>query len=235
MTGLTVLLIYIAGAIALAYSRSDLRTTAFAAGGLLLVYLLAGNFSWFWFLFLLVNVAIAGFLSQRQLRRDIVSSRLLNWYRGIMPKMSETEQEAVNAGTVWWEGDLFTGKPDWEKLLSTGKPGITAAEQEFIDGPVEQLCRMVDSWKVNFELADIPPEVMTHVRQHRFLGMVIPNEYGGLGLSSVAQTEVYTRLFGISSGKFYIRAEFTGPRRVTAEIRHAAAKKLLSATAGERR
>lgn len=213
MTSLTVLLIYIAGAVALAYSRSDLRTTAFAAGGLLLVYLLAGSFSWFWFLFLLFSTVITGLLSQRQLRRDQVSSRLLNWYRRIMPEMSETEQEAVNAGTVWWEGELFTGKPDWEKLLSSGKPVITADEQEFIDGPVEQLCRMVDSWKVNFELADIPPEVMAHVRQHKFLGMIIPPEYGGLGLSAVAQTEVYTRLFGISSvvGNFISVPNSLGP------------------------
>lgn len=213
MAGLTVLLIYIVGVIALAYSRSNLRNTAFAAGGLLLVYLLAGTFSWFWFLFLLFSVVIAGFLSQRQLRRDHVSSRLLIWYRNVMPEMSETEREAVNAGTVWWEGELFTGKPDWEKLLSNGKPAITAGEQEFIEGPVEQLCRMVDSWKVNFELADIPPEVLAHIREHRFLGMIIPREYGGLGLSAVAQTEVYTRLFGISSvvGNFISVPNSLGP------------------------
>jgi len=199
MIGLTVLLIYVAGAVALAYSRSDLRTTAYAAGGLLLIYLLAGRFSWFWFLFLLISVVIAGLLSQRQIRREHVSSRVLDWYRKIMPSMSDTEQEAVNAGSIWWEGDLFTGKPDWEKLLSAGKPVITAREQELIDGPVEQLCRMVDSWKVNFELADIPPEVLAHIKQHKLLGMIIPEEYGGLGLSAVAQTEVYIRLFGISS------------------------------------
>ena len=199
MNGLTVLLIYIVAATALAYRRSDLKTTAFAAGGLLLVYLLAGIFSWFWFLFLLISVVVAGLLSQRQLRRDFVSARVLDWYRRIMPRLSETEQEAVNAGTVWWEGELFTGKPDWDKLLSAGKLALSAREQEFIDGPVEQLCRMVDSWKVNFELADLPSEVLAFIKQNKFLGLIIPQEYGGLELSAVAQTEVYTRLFGISS------------------------------------
>lgn len=199
MTGLTVLLIYIAGLITLAYLRSNLRTTAFTAGGLLLVYLVIGEFSWLLFLFLVINVAVAGALSIDNLRREYITGPVFNWYRSVLPKLSDTEREAINAGTVWWEGELFKGIPDWEKLLSAGKPGISPVEKEFIDGPVEQLCLMVDNWHVNYELADVPADVMKFIKDKKFLGMIIPEEYGGLGLSAVAQTEVYTKLFGVSS------------------------------------
>lgn len=199
MTGLTVLLVYIVGAVALAFRRSGLKTTAVAAAAVLVLYLLAGTFSWFWFLWQCVCVVAAALLSQPQIRHKHITAPLLTWYRRIVPQLSQTEQEAVSAGTVWWEGDLFSGKPSWEKLLAAGKPSVSARERAFIEGPVAQLCRMVDSWKVNFELADIPTEVLEFIKLHKFLGMIIPPEYGGLGLSAVAQTEVYTRLFGISS------------------------------------
>jgi len=199
MTGLTVLLIYTAGAVALAYVRAGLRTTTFAVSALLFIYLLAGTFSWFWFLFLLISLVLAALLNQQRWRRDYITRRILDWYRRILPRLSATEQEAINAGTVWWEGELFTGNPDWEKLLSAGRPRISKSEQEFIDGPVEALCRMVDSWQINFELADIPPAIVDFIKHHKFLGMIIPQQYGGLGLSAVAQTEVYTKLFGISN------------------------------------
>jgi len=199
MTGLTVLLIFLVGAVALAFRRASLQTTSYVLATLLIVYLLTGVFSWLWFSLLFISLLVTVTLSQTGWRRRIISRRLLTWYRRVLPKLSVTEQEAIDAGTVWWEGELFTGNPDWNRLLASGRPQINEYEQSFIEGPVEQLCQMVDSWRVNFVTTDIPSEVLAFIKQHKFLGLIIPPEYGGLGLSAVAQTEVYTRLFGVSN------------------------------------
>ena len=76
----------------------------------------------------------------------------------MLPSMSETEREALEAGTVWWDGELFTGRPDWSKLLSAKAPQLTAEEQAFIDGPCEELCRMIDDWDITHRRADLPPK-----------------------------------------------------------------------------
>jgi acyl-CoA dehydrogenase len=199
MSSWVVILIYIAGAVALAFYRCRLRTTVIAASAFLLLYLIAGVFHWFWFLLLFSTIAVTVFLNQETLRRRYVSSRILAWYRQHLPRLSDTEREAIAAGTVWWEGELFIGRPDWNKLFATGRSELTAREQQFIDGPVEELCRMVDSWRVNFALADIPPEVLEFIKRHKFLGLNIPERYGGLEFSATAQTEIYTKLFGVSS------------------------------------
>jgi len=114
-----------------------------------------------------------------------------------MPPLSATEREAIAAGSVWWEGELFTGKPDWEKLLNGGAPALTKSEQAFLDGPVEELCHMVDAWRLHFAEADIPEAVLAHIKQHKFLGMIIPRQYGGLELSAVAQAAVMTKVSGL--------------------------------------
>src|SRR5712671_4940843 len=85
-------------------------------------------------------------------RRLLVSRPLLAWYRGQLPAMSQTEQEAIDAGTVWWDGDLFSGRPDWDKLLATPAPRLSAEEQAFLDGPVEALCAMSNDWEITHEL-----------------------------------------------------------------------------------
>ena len=87
-----------------------------------------------------------------QLRRMLVSDPLLGWFKRVLPQVSQTEQEALDAGTVWWDGDLFSGRPDWNKLLAVPRPALSAEERAFLDGPVEALCRMVDDWKVTHEL-----------------------------------------------------------------------------------
>jgi acyl-CoA dehydrogenase len=117
----------------------------------------------------------------------------------VLPGLSDTEQEAIDAGTVWWEGDLFSGKPDWQKLLSIGAPTISKEEQDFIDGPLEELCCMVDSWQVNHELADIPDDIVQFIHKNKFLGLIIHKEYGGLEFSAVAQVRILSKLFSISS------------------------------------
>ena len=91
--------------------------------------------------------------------------------------MSDTEREALEAGDVWWDADLFSGNPDWAKLLAIPQATLTAEEQAFLEGPVNELCAMLDDWKINWELRDLPPEVWDFIKQHRFFGMIIPKEY----------------------------------------------------------
>lgn len=128
------------------------------------------------------------------LRRAVLSEPLLGWFRRVMPQVSQTEQEALDAGTVWWDGDLFSGRPDWRKLFSLPKPALTAEEQAFLDGPAERLCAMVDEWKLSQELNDLPPEVWQFIKDNGFLGMIIPKQYGGLGFSALAHSSVIMKL-----------------------------------------
>jgi acyl-CoA dehydrogenase len=194
MSGLTVFIIYVVGVVTLAYRRASLKTAAIASSLLFLIYLIFGSGSWFWLTVLLLISADLWLSSIDNFRRKYVSKPLFSWYKSALPPISETEQEAIDAGTVWWEGDLFTGNPDWEKLLSGGKATLTPEEQAFLDGPVEQLCKMVEPWNVHFSTAQIPEKVVKHINENRFLGMIIPKEYGGLDLSAVAQAAVLTKI-----------------------------------------
>ncbi len=93
-------------------------------------------------------------------RRDFITRPIFSWARGALPAMSDTEREALEAGDVWWDADLFTGNPDWSKLLATAPATLTAEEQAFLNGPVDELCAMLDEWKINWEWRDLPPEVV---------------------------------------------------------------------------
>lgn len=128
------------------------------------------------------------------IRRALASRPLLRLFRKILPQVSQTEQEALEAGTVWWDGELFSGNPDWKKLLGYPKPTLTAEERAFIDGPVEELCKMVHDWEISHELLDLPPQVWQFIRDQGFIGMIIPKQYGGLGFSALAHSEVIMKL-----------------------------------------
>lgn len=129
-----------------------------------------------------------------QVRRALVSNRLLKIFRGILPQVSQTEQEALDAGTVWWEGDLFSGRPNWNKLLAYPKPKLTAEEKAFLAGPVEELCAMLDEWRITRELHDLPPGVWQFIKDNGFFGMIIPKQYGGRGFSALAHSEVVMKI-----------------------------------------
>jgi acyl-CoA dehydrogenase len=130
----------------------------------------------------------------RILRRICISGPILGIFRKVMPRMSQTEQEALDAGTVWWDGELFSGQPDWEKLLATPVPRLSAEELAFLDGPVEELCRMLDDWKINEELHDLPPEVWRFLKDKGFFGMIIPKNHGGLEFSALAHSTVVMKV-----------------------------------------
>ena len=104
------------------------------------------------------------------------------------------EQEALDAGTVWWDGELFGGHPDWNKLLAYPKPQLSDEEQAFLDNEVEQLCAMLDDWDITHNRADLPPEVWQFIKDKGFFGMIIPKEFGGLGFSATAHSEVIRKI-----------------------------------------
>lgn len=131
-------------------------------------------------------------------RQALFSSRLMLLFRKVMPPMSQTEKEAIDAGTTWWEGDLFRGQPDWQKLHSYPAPQLTAEEQAFLDGPAEEACRMANDFEITHELADLPPELWQFLREHKFFAMIIRKEYGGLAFSAYAQARVLQKLAGVS-------------------------------------
>ena len=149
----------------------------------------------FFFYLLLGLAAFVGIvLLVRPLRRIFISSPLLKIYRKTLPQISQTEQEALDAGTVWWDGELFSGKPDWNKLLAYPKPELSTEEKTFLYGPVEQLCTMLDEWKITRELHDLPPSVWQFIKDNGFFGMIIPKQYGGHGFSALAHSEVVMKI-----------------------------------------
>lgn len=127
-------------------------------------------------------------------RRDFITKPIFSLARGVLPSMSDTEREALEAGDVWWDADLFTGNPDWSKLLSQKPAMLTAEEKAFLDGPVDDLCAMLDDWRINWEWRDLPPEVWDFIKDKKFFGMIIPKEFGGLGFSPYAHSEVVRKV-----------------------------------------
>ncbi len=140
-----------------------------------------------------VFAAIALVLNAPPLRRWLIAP-VFALYKRLKPAMSRTEKEAIEAGTVWWDGELFSGKPSWSRLLSFPHPRLSAEEQAFLEGPVEQLCAMLDDWKITHELKDLPQEAWRFVRENGFLGMIIEKKYGGLAFSNYAHAKVVTKI-----------------------------------------
>ena len=139
-------------------------------------------------------VIVAVVLNVVPLRRALVSNRMLALFRKVMPPMSQTEREAIEAGTVWWDAELFSGRPNWQKLLDVPAPSLTAEEQRFLNHEVDELCSMVSDWQTTNVYKDLPPHVWQYIKDKGFLGMSIAKEYGGLGFSAYAHSQVMTKL-----------------------------------------
>jgi len=133
-------------------------------------------------------------MSASSFRRDRISKPIFGWAQRVLPTLSDTEREAIEAGDVWWDADLFSGNPDWAKLLAFPTATLSAEEQAFLDGPVEELCRMLDEWRINWELCDLPSDVWDFLKTRKFFAMIIPKEYGGLGFSAYAHSEVIRKI-----------------------------------------
>jgi len=181
----------------LAYYRIPLLISIAILAGLTFAFTELRHFyeipGWFRWTFGIMTVSLAGF-AVKPLRRLLISNRLFSVYRKVMPKLSSTEREALEAGTVWWDAELFSGKPRWRKLLRQPAPSLTEKEQEFINGPVEELCLMLNDWEISNELKDLPAPVWQFIRNNGFFGMIIPTKYGGLEFSAQANSAVVMKL-----------------------------------------
>src|SRR5690606_34036726 len=187
------LVLFIGVPIALAFWRTSLLTATLVLGALLLAYTVLGEITALKVVLWILFVPL-GLLNVTALRRDVLTRRLLSVYRRMLPKMSKTEQDALEAGNVWWEGEIFSGVPDWRKLSSLPAPRLTPEEQAFLDGPTEELCRMLDDWQITHELCDMPPEVWAYLKRERFFAMIIPKRYGGLEFSPLACSMVLAKI-----------------------------------------
>ncbi|MBB5193602.1 acyl-CoA dehydrogenase [Silvimonas terrae] len=141
-----------------------------------------------------VIIAVLAVLNIKPFRRAFITGPLFSIFKKITPAMSQTEQEAVDAGTVWWDRDLFSGKPDFDRLHSFPAPKLTAEEQAFLDGPTEQLCAMLDDWKITHDTKDLSPEAWQFIKDQGFLGMIIKKQYGGKEFSNLAHARVVTKI-----------------------------------------
>jgi len=195
MSGLIWFLLGLAAIGVCFYHRVALWMSTGIAGLALLGYTFTGAGGAAWLAFLWVVYAVlAVTLNAAPLRRMLVTDRLYDWFRRIMPGISDTEREALEAGSVWWDGELYTGRPDWDRLLSFPRPRLTEEEQAFLDGPVEELCRMLDDWDVTHKRKDLPPEVWNFIRESRMFGIIVPKEYGGLGFSNYAHSQIVMKI-----------------------------------------
>src|SRR5271170_5501422 len=138
-------------------------------------------------------------LNIRPLRLPLLTRPFMRKYRRLLPSMSATEREALDAGTVWWDGELFSGAPNWQKLMAAQAPALTPAEQAFLDGPCEDLCAMLDDWDITHRRADMPAAVWSFIKARGFFAMIIPRRYGGLEFSAYAHSCVLIKIASRSS------------------------------------
>jgi acyl-CoA dehydrogenase len=181
----------------LAYRRLPLLAFSLSVTVLLSVYTVLGEAQGAWGVWkgiLWLGLAVLWLLNVRGLRKLAITRPFMKTYLKLLPAMSQTEREALEAGTVWWDGELFTGAPQWSKLLSAQPPKLTPEEQAFLDGPCEELCRMVDDWHITHERGDLPPKVWDFIKSRGFFAMIIPKQYGGLQFSAYAHSCVLSKL-----------------------------------------
>ncbi|OCR23204.1 acyl-CoA dehydrogenase [Pseudomonas syringae] len=174
------------------------RVAPMPALGAVAVFLLAmGIFShapgWLLAIFWILLLAVALPLALPDLRRKHFTAPMFSWFKKTLPPMSQTERDAIDAGTVWWDGELFSGRPDWDQLLAYPKVQLTEEEQAFIDGPTEELCGMVTDWEIG-QAMDLPPRAWAHIKEHGFFALIIPKEFGGKGFSAYAHSQVAMKL-----------------------------------------
>ncbi|MEZ5491468.1 MAG: acyl-CoA dehydrogenase [Gammaproteobacteria bacterium] len=174
-----------------AYRRARMETILFV-----LTLVLIGT-TWLWELAILpwlILVLVGFFFFAEGVRRQLLSRPIYRFFQRVLPPMSTTEMEALEAGDVWWEAELFQGDPDWKEFLGYPKPELSAEEQAFLDNETEKLCAMLDDWDIVQLRKDLSPEAWQYLKDAGFLGMIIPTEYGGKGFSALAHSCIVTKL-----------------------------------------
>jgi acyl-CoA dehydrogenase len=183
----------------LAYTRRGLATITITLATLLVAYTVLGAAAPWWKVVLWVAFLPLALLNITPLRVRFLTRPFLITYKRMLPPMSSTEREALEAGTVWWDGELFTGDPNWKKLLDAAPPQLSAEEQAFLDGPCDALCTMLDDWDITHRRADLPPTVWDFLKKKGFFAMIIPKKYGGLEFSAYAHSCVLAKVASRSS------------------------------------
>jgi acyl-CoA dehydrogenase len=146
------------------------------------------------FLSLLVLTLVALCLLLPHWRQSILTGPLAELFHQALPPLSATEREALASGSVWWDAELFTGKPDWQQLLNTPASELTTKEQAFLDGPVQQLCEQLNDWQINHKDHDLSPALWSFIKKEGFFGLIVPEEYGGKGFSPKAHSDIILKI-----------------------------------------
>lgn len=154
---------------------------------------IVGGFTWIIFLVVALPINI------ESVRKQYMSEPILKIYKNIMPEMSSTEKDAIDAGTVWWDGEIFSGNPNWQTLHNIPKAQLTKEEQAFLDGPVEEVCKMCDDWQITHKDAGLSAPIWQFLKDNKFFAMIIKKEYGGLDFSAYAQSRVLQKLSSVSA------------------------------------
>ena len=212
------ILILIGTIVGLAYFRTKpiIWTATFAAILLLVSWIShfhSPQLMWLLNVLWLIFIPVAVVFNFPLVRQRLLAKPLMQFVRKSLPPMSSTEREALDAGDTWWEGDLFKGQPDWQKLYNYPKPQLTAEEQAFLDNQVETLCSMLDDWQIVQHDKDLPPEVWDYIKKERFFGLVAKKEYGGLGFSALAHSTIILKIASrsISAGVTVMVPNSLGP------------------------
>src|SRR6185437_10514398 len=192
MAPVVLLLLALGGFLALGMARAPMWAWA-AAVGLLTLIATHGSFGLLTLIAWLPFIALA-LLSIPSLRRSLIVAPVFATVRKILPKVSDTEAQALEAGTVGFDAEIFSGTPDWDKLKAIPPIQLSAEERAFIDGPTDELCRMISDWQVRHSLREIPDEIWDFVKSNGFLGMLISKKYGGLGFSAQAQSLILGKI-----------------------------------------
>ncbi len=199
MTTFLWLLAWLGGFTTLAYHRVPLRIATASIGAALLVTTIFSSLSWFGlFIFWTAFLSTAIFLNHPDIKRRFLIAPLFDALSKAMPNLSPTEKVALDAGTVGFEGELFQGKPNWDKLFQIPKPCLTEEEQAFINGPVNTLCEMASDWEITNIHKDLPEHIWQYLKDEGFFALIIPKKYGGKEFSMLAHSEILTTLSGRS-------------------------------------
>jgi len=189
------LAIVVVAVFVLAKFSQNLRSMTAVFGVALVALTLTGLISGIvGFVFWLICIATAIVVNVQSIRLKVLSTPLLSYVRAVLPPMSQTERDAIEAGTVWWEAELFRGNPNWSKLMATPAASLSDTEKAFLEGPTNELCAMLDDWEITYKYNDLPPHIWDFIKKNKFFGMVIPEEYGGLGFSAYGHSAVVTRI-----------------------------------------
>jgi acyl-CoA dehydrogenase len=195
MNTLFILFSLLLGAGLLAYLRAPLLLATISAGIAIFVLnkIAIGLLSHLAIVLAVIIWLGVAALNSTSLRKRFFTGPAFAFFRKSLPTVSQTEQDALDAGTVWWDAELFSGSPDWQRLLSLPAENLTDEEQAFLDGPTEELCAMANDWEIT-RRGDLPPEVWQFIKDQGFLGMIIPKSYGGKGFSARAHSRVIMKI-----------------------------------------